>query len=120
MGKKYKCSEESKIGPSQNPEENKVEEPALTYYASQSPISENPLFAERKAELINAIQNDVKDDEVLSELEVLTYTTIYGKNAPCQYSVEELKKRIEESIKQVEEGNYYTHEEVKEMFKKWN
>ncbi len=34
-------------------------------------------------------------------------------------TIEEYNKELEEAVKRIEAGEYYTHEEVKEMAKNW-
>ncbi len=47
------------------------------------------------------------------------------KNLPDDVSMEDIieaiyvRKRIEKGLKDSEEGNLYTHEEAKELLKKW-
>lgn len=71
---------------------------------------------ERKAELIKTILNDV-DDDVLKELEAILYYGLSNREpSPCQYSVEELRKRAKQAIEEVETGQVTPHEEVKKRF----
>lgn len=64
---------------------------------------DDDVMMERAIYALRALRNDSLECEVLSE-------------PPCQYSVEELNKRIDRNREDVEQGKYYTHEDVKKKY----
>ncbi|MCC8188195.1 MAG: hypothetical protein LIP08_12010 [Bacteroides sp.] len=74
---------------------------------------------ERKAEFIKTVLTDI-DENTFEELEFIldNMKSKDSKLAPCVYSQQERQQRIEEAVKSVEEGYYFTHTEVKNRYKK--
>lgn len=68
---------------------------------------------ERKAKIIRDILND-DNESLLDKIECLISES---KNKfPCQYTVEEVKEGIRQSIRDVKEGRFTAHEDVKKRF----
>ncbi|MCD7971137.1 MAG: hypothetical protein LUG18_00490 [Candidatus Azobacteroides sp.] len=78
---------------------------------------EKKTFSERKTELINTVLNDT-DEQRFEELEFY-FHLLYRKeiNSSCQYSVEELRDKYDNAVKQVKAGEVLTHEEVKNRYR---
>ena len=62
--------------------------------------------------------NDVKDPSLI---EVFKQLLQYRKKVlqPERISIEQYNKELDESIADIEAGNYHTHEEVKSMISQW-
>ena len=79
--------------------------------------------AELRATLLNEI-NAFLDDDVMMERAIYALRALRNDSLgcevlsepPCQYSVEEVNKRIDRNRKDIEQGKYYTHEEVKKKY----
>lgn len=73
---------------------------------------------ERKAILIKSVLDDSVDEAVLDELDLFFKSLKHEKvtNYPCRYSISE--EGVERSVKQVDEGMFSTHEEVKNKFRR--
>lgn len=70
------------------------------------------------AELLNELSHFSTDNDKLRK--VIDFVKSLGHKEeekvhtapPCQYTVEEMKQRIEKAIEDIEHGEYYTTEEV--------
>jgi predicted transcriptional regulator len=61
--------------------------------------------------------DNVKDPELIEAIkEMLKYRK---KNTQERISIEQYNKEIEEAERDIENGNYYTQEEVEKMAKEW-
>jgi predicted transcriptional regulator len=62
--------------------------------------------------------DEVKDETLLEAIKnILKYRKKVAQ--PERISIEQYNKEIDESIAQIEKGEFYTHQEVKERMKQW-
>lgn len=120
MAKKYKAQPD--------PDPQIVNDPAVSYptipktqlSVSGESISpeRNKSLLERKAEFVRAVLNDM-DEETFVLLET-EYIALHSKagNTPYRYSVEQLREKYDYAVKQAEAGEIFSHEEVKNRYKK--
>ncbi len=70
---------------------------------------------EKKAIFIKSVLDESVDEVILDELEFFFKSLTKNRIMPypCQYSIDEVREGLERSVKQVNEGDFLTHEEVK-------
>ncbi len=66
----------------------------------------------QKAELIKKIQTENNESVINKVMAYFTKVKETTSNPPCQYTLEELKSRVEESVEQYEKGESFSQEEV--------
>lgn len=63
------------------------------------------------------------NDEAMKELQKcvcrLKKKIEKSANPPCQYTVEEVKQRLQESEKRYQQGEYVSHEEAMKQMEQW-
>jgi len=67
----------------------------------------------RQLELIEMLLHTKKED-VLNKVKILL-----EKEQPKRISLEQYNKEIDEAVKDIENGEYYTHEEAIKIASKW-
>ena len=77
----------------------------------------------RKLNLIQDIINTIDNEELMSRLEaaykkVKKLASTEDKR-PCDYTLEEVNKRLDQAEKAVREGRVFTTEQVRERLKLW-
>ncbi|MDR1182175.1 MAG: hypothetical protein LBL13_09395 [Bacteroidales bacterium] len=70
----------------------------------------------KKIELIKEIDSEELLDKMLAYLHRLKKK---GSKPPCQYTLDELKERIDRAEENIKQGEYLTHEELEEQLLKW-
>jgi len=71
----------------------------------------------KKAELVKSIINGINNEEAIDEL--LLFVEQLTLKSPCQYTEEEIKVSALEAIRQMKEGEYTSHEEMKRFTEKY-
>ena len=72
----------------------------------------------QQRELLNIVLS-TKDEKTISKIPNYAKSLI-NKDAPCQYSIEEVKEGIKQSIQDVKEGNVVPFEDVAKRFHYYN
>jgi len=65
----------------------------------------------KKAELVQSIISNINSEEAINEL--LLFVEQLTLKFPCQYTEDEIKISALEAIRQMKEGKYTSHEEMK-------
>ena len=69
---------------------------------------------------IKELQKEIEDIDDPKLIQLIRNLLQYGKPKSEQHiSVEQYNKEIDEAVARYQKGNYISHEEVKEMSKKW-
>jgi predicted transcriptional regulator len=71
---------------------------------------------ELRQTVLDYIKNKA-DHRLLRMIKALTDS--YQEEQPERDTIEQYNADIDRAIQEIENGNFYTHEEVKEMMKKW-
>lgn len=70
---------------------------------------------EKKALFIKSVLDESVDEFILEELDLFFKSLKQKRKSayPCQYSIQELRQGIERSVEQIDDGFFFTHDEVK-------
>lgn len=75
----------------------------------------------RRKGALQEIIAQLSSEKEVEKVEKFLHELVQTKNAPCQYTTEELKKRIEAAEHDIQQGKFYTQEEIQAHFiRKYN
>lgn len=73
---------------------------------------------EQRKGALQEIIAQLSSEEEVAKVEKFLRKFIQKKNVPCQYTVEELKERIEAAEQKIQQGKFYTQEEIQAHFER--
>ncbi len=73
---------------------------------------------EQRKGALQEIIAQLSSEEEVAKVEKFLRKLVQKKSTPCQYTVEELKKRLEAAEQHIQQGNFYTQEEIQTHFER--